>query len=210
MTLRCLFPIIVSTSQSPNTFAYTLNSRTFFNTHPVCQLTSCFIAVVSLMAHLLVSLMKIQFSFSSLTHQNVLINPLMADVEGMSTLQSPRYLLWTPVQSDLFVDQVPGQTLNTLSRDVSAVKSIFVRLFRSISSQTVIAFQFSAGCLFIPQNHLRNLCLFITHFQQSINLVSLFTGKLFVSHKRSFDLAVLRGLSYYSLPLSTFKVALIS
>jgi hypothetical protein len=38
----------------------------------------------------------------------------------------------------------------------------------------------------------------------------LFLGKLRVAHKRSFDLAVLRGLSYRSLPLSTIKVALVS
>jgi hypothetical protein len=38
----------------------------------------------------------------------------------------------------------------------------------------------------------------------------LFLGKLFVAHKHSFDLAVLRGLSYTSLPLSTIKVALVS
>jgi hypothetical protein len=38
----------------------------------------------------------------------------------------------------------------------------------------------------------------------------LFLGKLCVAHKRSFDLAVFRGLSYTSLPLSTIKVALVS
>jgi hypothetical protein len=38
----------------------------------------------------------------------------------------------------------------------------------------------------------------------------LFLGKLCVAHKRSFDLAVLRGLYYFSLPLSTFKVALVT
>jgi hypothetical protein len=38
----------------------------------------------------------------------------------------------------------------------------------------------------------------------------LFLGKLSVVHKRSFDLAVLRGLSYTSLPLSTIKVALVT
>jgi hypothetical protein len=38
----------------------------------------------------------------------------------------------------------------------------------------------------------------------------LFFGKLRVAHKRSFDLAVFRGLSYRSLPLSTIKVALVS
>jgi hypothetical protein len=38
----------------------------------------------------------------------------------------------------------------------------------------------------------------------------LFLGKLCVAHKHSFDLVVSRGLSYLSLPLSTFKVALVS
>jgi hypothetical protein len=38
----------------------------------------------------------------------------------------------------------------------------------------------------------------------------LFLGKLCVAHKHSFDVVVLRGLSYLSLPLSTIKVALVS
>jgi hypothetical protein len=38
----------------------------------------------------------------------------------------------------------------------------------------------------------------------------LFLGKLRIAHKHSFDLAVFRGLSYRSLPLSTIKVALVS
>jgi hypothetical protein len=41
-------------------------------------------------------------------------------------------------------------------------------------------------------------------------ILSLSLGKLGVTHKHSFDLAVSRGLSYLSLPLSTFKVALVS
>jgi hypothetical protein len=59
-------------------------------------------------------------------------------------------------------------------------------------------------------NHFGYFRSIVTRFQQSINLVSLFLGKLRVAHKHSFDLPVSRSLSYRSLPFSTIKVALVS
>jgi hypothetical protein len=83
-------------------------------------------------------------------------------------------------------------------------------LFRSIASQATIATQFTAYGGFMAANHFGYLRSIVIHFQHSINLISLFLGKLRVAHKHSFDLQVSRGLSYRSLPLSTIKVALVS
>jgi len=83
-------------------------------------------------------------------------------------------------------------------------------LVRYIASQSFNTLQFPAYRYFMPFYYPCDLRLCVTCFQQSINLVSLFLGKLFVDLKRSFDLAVFRGLSSFSLTLSTFKVALIS
>jgi hypothetical protein len=70
--------------------------------------------------------------------------------------------------------------------------------------------QFSTNRRFVFSDHCCNLRSVMSHFQQRVYLVSLFSGKLCVVHKRSFDLAVFRGLSYTSLPLSTIKVALVT
>jgi hypothetical protein len=83
-------------------------------------------------------------------------------------------------------------------------------LLWSIASKTAIAAQFPADSGFVAANHFGYLRSVVTYFQQGVYLVSLFLGKLRVAHKHSFDLAVSRGLSYRSLPLSTIKVALVS
>jgi hypothetical protein len=83
-------------------------------------------------------------------------------------------------------------------------------LLWSIASLATIAAQFTAYGGFVAAYHSGYLCSVMTYFQQSVNLVSLFLGKLRVAHKHSFDLPVSRDLSYRSLPLSTIKVALMS
>jgi hypothetical protein len=78
-----------------------------------------------------------------------------------------------------------------------------------------IPFQFMEKCGFMCVYHHGYLSLVVTHLvvthsQLGINLVSLFLDKLIVSLKRSFDLAIVRDVYDFSIPLSTFKVALVT
>jgi hypothetical protein len=83
-------------------------------------------------------------------------------------------------------------------------------LLRSITTLATIALRLTAYGRFMASKHKGDFRSIVTYFQQGINLVSLFLGKLCVAHKRSFDCQVLRGLSYGSLPLLTIKVAFVS
>ena len=83
-------------------------------------------------------------------------------------------------------------------------------LLGPVASKTAIAAQLPTYGVFVRANHCGDLRLIVTHVQQGIYLVSLLLGKLRVAHKRFFDLAVFRGFSCRSLPLSTIKVALVS
>jgi hypothetical protein len=58
-----------------------------------------------------------------------------------------------------------------------------MRLFWSVSSLTLIATQLSTNGLFMYANYFCNLSLVNSCFQKAINLVSLFTGKLCVTHE---------------------------
>ena len=140
----------------------------------------------------------------------MLIDPLMVDADCVLSCQPPRDLHQAPIQADLFINQFPCLHLNTRLRMVSAAKCIFMSLVRYIASLSCITLQFPAYYCFMPLYYPCDPRLCVTCFQQGINLVSLFLGKLFVAHKRSFDLAVFRGLSSFSLTLATFKVAFIS
>jgi hypothetical protein len=74
-------------------------------------------------------------------------------------------------------------------------------LLWAIPSLPRVAAQLSADRRFMHAHRLGIFSLVVTHFQQRINLVSLFSGKLLVrSHKYSFDLAVLELI----LPQLTF------
>jgi hypothetical protein len=128
----------------------------------------------------------------------------------MTPVQPPRDLLWTPIQSQLRLDQLPGFRQDALAAVIATAKRSVMRLLRSVASQTFIPTQFSTDGRFVCTNHGCYLGPVMSHSQQGIYLVSLFLGKLCVGHKHSFDLVVLRGLSYTSLPLSTIKVALVT
>jgi hypothetical protein len=134
----------------------------------------------------------------------------MANLNSMIFMQPSRNLLGAPVQAQLGFDNVPGFLKDANMPVLVVIESFKLRLFSSLSSSTTVTVQLSADGGFMATNLFGSLGLVMTYFQKSINLISLFMSKLCVAHKHSFDLAVFRGLSYRSLPLSTIKVALVS
>src|SRR3972149_1262968 len=78
---------------------------------------------------------------------------------------------------------------------VSPVQCHPVSLFRPVTPVTAIATQFATDGRLIHTHDGGDFSLVMTHFQQGINLVSLFPGELSVgSHKCSFELAVEEAL----------------
>src|SRR4030066_791992 len=154
--------------------------------------------------------MTIQLTSRLFVHQDVLVNPLMTDLDRIEPLQPSRDLLRAPIQTKLRFDQIPCFWQNVKMAVIAATKRLVMSLLRTVASLPTISSQLSTYSGFVRPDHLGDLCLIVVHFQQSRYLVSLFLGKLRVAHKHSFDLQVSRGLSYCSLPLSTIKVALVS
>src|SRR3989304_6448038 len=154
--------------------------------------------------------MTIQIASRMFVRQDILVNPLVADLDGRIPIQPSRDLLWAPIQTQLRFDQLPCFRQDSHSAVIATTKRFVMSLLGPVASQTAIAAQLPTYGGFVRANHCGDLRSVVTHFQQGIYLVSLFLGKLCVAHKRSFDLAVFRGLSYRSLPPSTIKGALVS
>jgi hypothetical protein len=119
-------------------------------------------------------------------------------------------LLRAPFLADLFLNPFPGLGLDTPVVSCTPAQRLVMSLFWTIAALTSVSPPFSAYSGFVDTYYSSNLSLIMAYFQQGINLVSLFLGKLVVAHKHSFDFQVSRGLYYTGLPLSTFKVALTS
>jgi hypothetical protein len=184
--------------------------RTLINTHAFRQLTAPIIAAIAFSAFLLATQVFVQITTSAFVCQNILIDSLVADPNTCVPLQQSSSLFRAPILSQLVLDKHPGSLgYSGLGFPTSAQRYV-VSLFGTIAALASVPLQLSADRGFVYTDDTGYLRLIMAHFQQRINLVSLFMGKLCVVHKRSFDLAVSRGLYYLSLPLSTIKVALVS
>jgi hypothetical protein len=151
--------------------------------------------------------MTIQISSCLLDHQNVLNNPLMADLDSIMYTQPSRDLLKAPIQTQLRFDQFPCFRQDTNSAVITATKCLVVSLLRLHTSQLTIPSQLTTHNGLVRTNHIGDLRSIATHYQRDRYLVSASLVKLCVAQKHSFVLAVFRGLSYLSLPLLTIRVA---
>ena len=124
-------------------------------------------------------------------HENVLVDPFMADPETVVRLETIRHLLRAPFLADQRFGQDPGKGIYAIQRFLASVQRKLVRLLGSITFLSTIASQFSADRRLVNTDYSGYLDLRMSHFQESVYLISLFLGKLRVgSHLRSFDVVV--------------------
>ena len=121
-------------------------------------------------------------------HENVLVDPFMADLKTVVVLEPIRYLLRAPFLADQRFDQSPGGGFYAIPGFLASVQSKLLGLFGSITFLSTITSKFSADRGFVNLHMVCNFRLYMSCFQKYVNLVSLFLGKLRVgSHLCSFD-----------------------
>jgi len=145
--------------------------------------------------------------------ENVLVDPLMDDLDSEVLLQPARDLLRAPFLADQHVNLDPGGVRSARAGYVATPQGKLMGLLRSITSQPTIASQLSARGGLVDLDNPCNLRLVVSGLSKRIKLASLFLSKLRVdSHLCSFDFGrSKKHKSYRSLLLvPTFKVALVS
>ena len=167
-------------------------------------------ASVPLAALFLASQMFVKITSRSFIRVNVLVDPLMTDTVLSVLLHPQRNLFRAPILTDLFFYPSPGLRRNPAAVPTPSLHCFVMCLLGAITSLAAVPSQFSADGRFVNSDCLGYLRLIVLTFQKCMNLISLTLGELVVANKRSFDLSVSRGLYYTSLPLLTFKVALMS
>ena len=121
-------------------------------------------------------------------HENVLVDPFMADLKTVVILEPIRYLLRAPFLADQCFDHDPGGDFYAIPGFLAPVQSKLLSLLGSITFLSTITSKFSADRGFVNLHMVCNFRLYMSCFQKYVNLVSLFLGKLRVgSHLCSFD-----------------------
>ena len=124
-------------------------------------------------------------------HENVLVDPFMAYLKTVVHLVPIRYLLRAPFLADQPFDQDPGEGVSAIQRFLALIQRKLMSLFGAIPFLSTIASHFSADRGLVNTDYSSYLDLQMSHFQEGVNLISLFLGKLRVgSHLCSFDVVV--------------------
>jgi hypothetical protein len=174
----------------PETGALFDDLRTLLNTLAIGDFAPTIMLTITLTVLLLTAQMGPQSSTSSFVCINVLVDMLMADRNAFF-LQPSRNLFRTPVFTDLCLNQCPGFRPDPrLCFFSPPFQSHLVSLFRTIATPSSVTQYFSTDARFVEFQLLRYFCLTMTYIQERFYLVSLFSGKLCVTHKCSFDLVV--------------------
>ena len=100
-------------------------------------------------------------------HENVLVDPLMTDLETVVFLEPIRDLLRAPFLADQCFDQDPGGGCYAIPGFLTSVQSKQMSLFRSITFQSTIASEFSADRGFVNLDQACNFRLFMFCFPWS-------------------------------------------
>ena len=106
-------------------------------------------------------------------HENVLIDPFMADLKTVVLPEPIRYLLRTPVLTDQRFDQDPGGGFNAIPGFLTSVQSKLMSLLGAITFQRAIASKFPTDRGFVNFDQFSYFRLIMSSFQKCINLVSL-------------------------------------
>jgi hypothetical protein len=110
------------------------NSWSLFNAHSVGQLATTVVAAIAFAAFLLAAEMTIQIASRLFVYQDVLVNPLMTDLDGLMSAQPPRDLLWAPIQTQLRFDQLPCFRQDANSAVIATIKRLVMGLFGPVGS----------------------------------------------------------------------------
>ena len=104
----------------------------------------------------------------------------MAHKDALRRLKPCGDLVRAPVLSGHGYDHGPCGRINTLVSPDAPAHCQSMSLLRMITALTIVEVSFPANGGLMNTNHFYNLCLRKVRFQKSINLVSLFLGKLHV------------------------------
>ena len=114
-----------------------------------------------------------EISASMFIHENVLVDPLMADLKTVVILEPIRYLLRAPFLADQRFDQDPGGGWSAILGFHTSVQSKLMCLLGSITFQPTIVSKFCADRGLVNLGKMCNFRLFMSSFQKCVNLVSL-------------------------------------
>jgi hypothetical protein len=194
----------------PNPLTLLNNLRALFNTSTIGQITPAVTVAIALAAFILTAQVLVQVTSTLFIAQDVLIYPLVTNLDIIVFQQPARNLFWAPFHTNFGFHQRPGFSLDPAFNLLSPPLRQGICLLWSITSLTTISAQLSTYRGFIHSYKFGDLGLIYSHFHKRIYLVSLFLGKLFVgSHKCSFDLADQEALILPQLTsFSARKVAL--
>ncbi len=109
-------------------------------------------------------------------HENVLVDPLMTDLNTVVILEPIRYLLWAPFLADQCFDQDPGGSSYAILDFLASFQSKLLRLLGPISFQSTIASHFSADRGPVNTDYSSYLDLQMSHFQEGVNLIIFVLG----------------------------------
>jgi hypothetical protein len=88
--------------------------------------------------------MAMEISASMFIRENVLVDPLMADLKVLVLPEPIRDLLRAPVLTDQLFDQEPGGGFNTIPGSLTSIQGKLMSLLRTVSFQSTISPQFPA------------------------------------------------------------------
>jgi hypothetical protein len=137
---------------------------------------------VTLVAFLLTTQVGPQGSASPFVRVNVMVNMLITNCNAFF-FEPSRNLFRAPLFSDLLFYQSLGfDTDLRLCLFSPPTQSHFMGLFGSIATLLLVSPYFSTDGRFVDFQLLRYFCLVVAYIQQRFYLVSLFSGKLCVTH----------------------------
>src|SRR5574340_492528 len=109
--------------------------------------------------------MTIQSASHPFVYQDMLINPFMADPDGLIFTQPSRNRFWAPIQAQLGIDHVPCFLKDANSSVPVAIEGLEMGLPGPITFLATITMQFPADGGFIAANHSGYLRLVMTYFR---------------------------------------------
>jgi len=179
------------------------NLWSLFNRCSIGYLTSlvtfsCMFSVFFRSAKMFLKLSALLFVFL-----DVMIYPFMADLNAVKFFELGRDLFRSPIFFQSIINDLPFSSAYSWLGFVLSSHRFAMGLFWAVTTLALITANFTTYGRFMYTHQLGNSRLTASHFQNCINKVSLFIGKLFVTHKRSFTSGKWKGPYFTSAYLST-------